>query len=153
MKTLHNHSNTSNNVCIRHVVCHPFQNSAHTRHSSFVGTTKLLQMIQGIDTIYITRSIKGTAIDILEAHANIPSIDLLFCEAQFQAAMRISALPQHHPLHMIAHKVSTHFIKSHRSPLHYLFFTTGIKPPLCRNYHLYQMPSLLSPNNVHHHQL
>lgn len=29
---------------------------------------------------------------------------------------------------MIAHKVSTHFIKSHRSPLHYLFFTTGIKP-------------------------
>lgn len=42
--------------------------------------------------------------------------------------MHICALPPCHPLYEVACHAAWRFIKSHRSPLHYLFFTTGLKP-------------------------
>ena len=68
------------------------------------------------------------AFDALKIHANLPPVDLLFRISQFHAASRIVALPSCHPLYPIAQRAAVCFMKSHHSPLHYLFFTTGIKP-------------------------
>ena len=85
-------------------------------------------MIQGTTTRFITGGIRGTAFDILEIHANIPPIDLLIRKIQAKAASHICALTPNHPLHSLTCRTSSHFVHSHKSPLHYLFFTTGFKP-------------------------
>ena len=64
----------------------------------------------------------------MEAHADLPPIDLLLRKIQFRAASRICALPPRHPLYPIAYHTAARFIKSHCSPLHYIFFITGLKP-------------------------
>ena len=106
----------------------PFKEANAQKFSGAIGDTKLLQTIQGTATRYITGGIRGTAYDVLEAHANIPPIDILFRKAQFRAASRICSLPPHHPLYPIARKAASRFVKKHRSPLHLLFFLTGLKP-------------------------
>lgn len=61
-----------------------------------------LQSIQDTAVRYITGGIRGTAYDILEAHANLLPIDLLFRKMQFRATTHICTLPQHHPLYEVA---------------------------------------------------
>ena len=106
----------------------PFKTMHSQKYSGSVGITKQLQKVQGTATRYITGALRGTTFDIMDAHVNIPPIDLLVCKAQFWAASRISTLPQHHPLHSIAHRAASRLVWLHRSPLHYLFFITGINP-------------------------
>ena len=125
-------------------MCPTYGISRHSKpHSQkscgLVSDTKSLQSIQGTAARYITGGIRGTAYDILEAHADLPPVDLLFCKVQFRAASRICVLPSRHPLHSIACRTVARFVNSHRSPLHYLFFTTGLNPknteiidPVCR---------------------
>ena len=103
----------------------------HARKSAgSARTTKLLHLIQGAATRHITGGLRGMAFNTLEVHANLPPVDLLFQKSQFWATSRITALPACHPLFPIAQMAAACFMKSHRSPLHYLFFTTGIKPQL-----------------------
>ena len=64
----------------------------------------------------------------MEAHPDLPPIDLLLRKIQFRAASRICTLPPRHPLYPIACHTAARFIKSHCSPLHYIFFITGLKP-------------------------
>ncbi|KZP26428.1 hypothetical protein FIBSPDRAFT_732299, partial [Athelia psychrophila] len=45
-----------------------------------------------------------------------------------RATARICTLPQTHPLHSIARRAASKCVKSHRSPLHYLFHLTGLRP-------------------------
>ena len=106
----------------------PYKTAHSQKHSGSVKETKELQLIQGTMTRFITGGIRGTAFNILEIHTNIPPIDLLIRKIQAKAALHICALPPNHPLHSLACRTSTHFICSHKSPLHYLFFTTGFKP-------------------------
>ena len=92
-----------------------------------VKETQLLRSIQGIATRYITGGIKGTTFNTLKAHMNLPPIDLAFRITQFCAASRISMLPPSHPLYPLACRTALWLIRSHCSPLHCLFFITGIK--------------------------
>ena len=105
-----------------------------------VSDTKSLQSTQGTAARYIIGGIHGTAYDMLEAHADLPPANLLFCKVQFRAASRICTLLSRHPLHPIAHCTAARFIWSHRSPLYYLFLTTGLNPkstetldPVCQH--------------------
>ena len=68
----------------------------------------------------------------MDTHAFIPPVDLLFCRAQFCAATRICALLKHHPLYLLVCKAASRLIRSHRSPLHYLFHLAGVKPQLVK---------------------
>ena len=106
----------------------PFKISNAQKTSGAVGDTRLLQMIQGTAARYITGGTRGTAYNALKAHANIPPVDILFRKTQFRAVSRICALPHHHPLYPLAHKAAARFVKTHCLPLHFLFFTTGLKP-------------------------
>lgn len=64
---------------------------------------------------------------MLEIHANILPVDLQFCKVQFRAASRICTLPKFHPLHSISRRTARHFVNSHKSTLHYLFYITRLK--------------------------
>ena len=75
---------------------------------------------------------RGTTFDTMDAHTFIPPVDLLFRRAQFRAATRICALLKHHPLYPLACKAASRLIRSHQSPLHYLFHLAGVKPQLIK---------------------
>ena len=86
--------------------------------------TRKLSSIQRKVAKVITGSLATTAGDTLEAHSNLLPIDLLFNKILYRNATRITSLPNTHPLHPLARKAAKHFVKKHRSPLYYLFFTT-----------------------------
>ena len=79
----------------------PFKTAHSPKSYRSVKDTQLLCLIQGMATRYITGGIRDTAFDVLEAHANIPPIDLTFRIAQFHTASRISAIPLLHPLYPV----------------------------------------------------
>ena len=90
--------------------------------------------------------LRGTVFDVLEAHANILPINLLFCRTQLNAAMQMCTLPSNHPVFPLAQQAASCFINRHKSPLHYLFHltqltpaTTECTPPSCR--HPYYIPA------------
>ena len=105
----------------------PFKWAHSQKSSGSVADTESLQSIQGTAVRYITGGIRGTAYEVLEAHTNLPPIDLLFRKIQFRATIRICALPPHHPLYEVTCWAARHFVNTHRSPLHYSLFTTGLK--------------------------
>ena len=71
----------------------------HKRNSlGSVSVTKILHSVQGQVAQFITGGLKGTAYDILEAHAYIPPVDLLLRKTQMSAATHICMLPTSHPL-------------------------------------------------------
>ena len=72
---------------------------AHSKNSQgSIAITKKLHAIQGHATRFIMGGLKGTAFDVLEAHANTLLIDLLFHKTQLNTATCICALPNNHPL-------------------------------------------------------
>src|SRR6202042_842351 len=76
----------------------------------------------------ITGGLSTTAGDILDIHAYILPINLLFCKLLFRAALRICSLPSTHPLHPLVHSVARRKIKRHLSPTHPLIYFACIKP-------------------------
>jgi len=59
--------------------------------------------------------------NILDVHANLLPIDLLFNKVLFRATVRIASLPSTHPLHKPARKAAKRYVRKHCSPLHNLF--------------------------------
>ena len=80
----------------------------------------------------ITGALSTTAGDMLEAHANLLPIDLLFRKVTFHAAAQIASLPPAHPLSSPAHKASKRFVQHYRSPLHNLFGLLNIDPHIVK---------------------
>ena len=93
-----------------------------------VAITNKLKSMQCKVAIAITGALSSTAGDILDAHANILPIDLLFHKVLFRATVRILSLPASHPLHAAVRKANRHQVKRHRSPLHNLLFLSKLKP-------------------------
>ena len=93
-----------------------------------VTVMKLLCSIQGKATHFITGALNDTTFNILEVHAHILPIDLLFRKTQMNAVTCICALPTSHPLAPLAHRAASQFVNRHRSPLHYLFHQTQCNP-------------------------
>ncbi|KNZ71525.1 hypothetical protein J132_09187 [Termitomyces sp. J132] len=76
----------------------------------------------------VTGALSTTAADVLEVHANLLLIDLLFYKILTWAAVQAGLLPTTHPVSSIAQKASKCQVKWHCSPLHNLFSHTGIDP-------------------------
>lgn len=102
----------------------PFKQSGHKNLTGSVAPTKAFSSFQRRVAQYITGGINGTAGDVMEVHANILPVDLLFRKVQFRAASRVCTLPPSHPLYTISRRTANRFVKRHQSPLHYLFYTT-----------------------------
>lgn len=76
---------------------HKPESSSKTRGS--VAITNKLRSAQRKVAKTIMGGLSTTAGDILDVHAYILPIDLLFCKLLFRAALRICSLPSTHPLH------------------------------------------------------
>ncbi|KNZ72746.1 hypothetical protein J132_01950 [Termitomyces sp. J132] len=75
-------------------------------------------------------ALSTTAGDVLDAHANLLPIDLLFCKVLVRAAVCLSSLPPSHPLFKPVHSAARHCVCHHCSPLHSIFSFTDINPSL-----------------------
>jgi ribonuclease HI len=93
-----------------------------------VAITKKLTTVQRRVAKLITGSLNTAASDVLDVHANLLPIDLLFDKILFRSATRIASLQPPHPLFALARKAAKRYVKKHRSPLHNLFHTTGVDP-------------------------
>ena len=78
--------------------------------------------------LFIMGGLRGTAFNVLEAHAYKPPVDLLVCKTQTHATTCICTLPTNHPLSTIARHAAKRFVNRHHSPLHYLFHQTQLNP-------------------------
>ena len=108
----------------------PLEVSHSSNSCSLVGAMKLLHSIQGQATRFITGGMGGTTFDIFEVHTNTLPVNLLFHKVQINAATCICTLSKNHPLTPITQCASRHLVNRHRTPLHYLFYTTQLKPKL-----------------------
>jgi ribonuclease HI len=93
-----------------------------------VALAKKLTSTQRLAARIITGGLKTTAGDVLEAHANLLPIDLLFKKVLFRSTTRLASLPDSHPLFKPIRKAAGRYVKKHRSPLHNLFHHTGVTP-------------------------
>ena len=100
---------------------------AHKTKGSMSITNKL-QSVQCKVAISIMGGLSTTAGDILDTHAYILPVDLLFCKLLFWAALRLCSLPTAHPLCPLVKSAARRKVKHHRSPIHHLINFAGLNP-------------------------
>ena len=100
--------------------------SKNTRGS--VKVTNKLRSIQRKITKTITGGLSTMAGDILNAHAYVLPIDLLFNKLLYRAALRLCTLPKSHPLQPLVRKVARQKVKRHLSPIHNLIQLAQVNP-------------------------
>jgi ribonuclease HI len=93
-----------------------------------VAITNKFRSIQRKVAKAITGGLSSTAGDILDVHAYILPIDLLFCKLLFRASLWLCTLPQSHPLHPLVRSVTHRNVKCHLSPIHHLIHFAHINP-------------------------
>jgi ribonuclease HI len=93
-----------------------------------VALVKKLSAVQRQATRLITGSLRTAAGDVLESHANLLPIELLFKKILFRSATRLASLPPTHPLFQPIRNAAKRYVKKHRSPLHNLFHLTKVTP-------------------------
>ena len=101
------------------------------RSRGSIGTARKLTTVQCMATAAVMRALRTSASDIMEVHANLMPIELLLNKVCHQAALRLAALPESHPLYKPVRQSAQHFIRRHRSPLHHLFHAFGMRPSDC----------------------
>ena len=74
----------------------------------------------------ITGALRTTPTDLLDLHAGLWPLHLMFQQVCHQATQRIASLPKSHPLHAVYWTRVKRYIKMHRSPLHELAALYGI---------------------------
>ncbi|KAF5374596.1 hypothetical protein D9615_008913 [Tricholomella constricta] len=93
-----------------------------------IAVTRKLIPVQRRAAKLVTGSLSTTAGDVLDVHTNLLPVDLLYHKILQRAAVRLASLPDSHPLHGPVRNAAQRYVKRHRSPLHNLFFTTGVDP-------------------------
>ena len=76
----------------------------------------------------ITGGLSTTAGNVMDTHAYILPIDLLFCKLLFHAAVHLCSLPSAHPLSCCVRSTAQCKVKRHLSPIHHLINFTGLNP-------------------------
>jgi ribonuclease HI len=105
-----------------------FKTAGAGKTKGSVAITNKLRSTQRKVAKTVTGALSSTTGDILDVHANLFPIDLLFRKILFRAAIRICSLPQSHPLYAAIRKAARHSVMRHRSPLHNLLHLTNISP-------------------------
>ena len=99
-----------------------------TKATGSVGATKRLASIQCIAVTAISGALRSTATDVMEAHTNLPPVELLMHRVCHRAAIRLATLLVSHLLYKPVHICARRCTKWHLSPIHLLLCTYNIKP-------------------------
>ena len=105
---------------------HKPESAAKSRGS--VAITNKLRSVQRKVAKSITGGLSTTASDIMDVHAYILPVDLLFCKLLFYATLRLCSLPTGHPLHPCIHSAARRKVKRHPLLLYHLINFAGINP-------------------------
>jgi len=100
----------------------------HTLQRGSMGIAKKITTIQRIAALTITGAMRSTATDLLEVHTNLLPVTLLLQNTCHRAIVRLTALPESHPLHPHVRRAARRFVSSHRSSLHRLTHHFAINP-------------------------
>ena len=93
-----------------------------------VGATKRLASIQHMAITTISGMLHTTAMDVMEAHANVMPIELLMHKVCHRAAIRLVTLLLSHLLHKLVQICVCWRVKCHLSPIHMLLQAYNIDP-------------------------
>ena len=93
-----------------------------------VSITNKLKTAQQKVAVAVTGRLRTMAGDILDVHAYILPIDLLFSKLLYRATLWLCSLPKSHPLHDQLHLCSTKRAKRHLSPIRHLLHFADIDP-------------------------
>ena len=91
-----------------------------------VAITNMLCSVQHKVAKSVTGSLNTMVGDIMDVHAYILPVDLLFCKLLFCAMLHLYSLPIDHPLHPCIHTAACRKVKHHPSPLHHLINFAGL---------------------------
>ena len=105
-----------------------YPNEASKKCLGSVKFTGRLISAQPRATIIILGAMQTTAGDVLNVHAFLPPPHILFLKTLIHSATQLVSPPGDHPLHKPALHALKRPVRQHRSPLHLLFITTGLKP-------------------------
>ena len=100
----------------------PMYNKATNKpiHGS-IGIMKRIAQMQCTAALAITRAMRSSPGDSLEIHANLYPVPLLVQRMLYNALIRMSTLPPHHPLNPIITCITTHgTVKHHKTAIHNL---------------------------------
>jgi ribonuclease HI len=99
------------------------------RNVGNVGFLRQMGKVHRLACLLITGGLRATATDVLEVHANLPPLHLQLNRICHNAALRLCALPNSHPIYPVVSKASRfRSIRRHRSPLHNLMQTWNLVP-------------------------
>jgi hypothetical protein len=101
---------------------YPHKPEGASKMKGSVTITNKLRSIQCKVAITIMSSLSSTAGDILNFHAFILPIKLLFCKLLLRAVLQLCALPSKHLLHLLLLSVARCKVKCHLSLLNHLCF-------------------------------
>src|SRR6201996_4465871 len=95
------------------------------------GSTTIIRKISRVQrqaAIQITGAMKTTSTVVLDAHANLPPFPLLVEDICLREAVRMTTLPEHHPVYKPLLNASRRYVTSNRSPLHELTHHFNLSP-------------------------
>ena len=98
------------------------------RKRGSIAVTNKLTSTQRKVTKTIVGSLSTAASDVLDVHAQLLPVDLLFHEILFKAALWLSTLPHMHLPHSVVRHTAHHQVKHYCSLIHNLLYTTGVNP-------------------------
>jgi len=76
-----------------------YRDGSDTLQRGSIGVAKKLTSVQRIAALAITGALRSTATDLIETHANLLPITLLLQNTCHRAIIRLTALPNPHPLY------------------------------------------------------
>ena len=92
------------------------------------GIARKIGSTQQTAALAITGTMRTTPTDSLNVHANLLSTHLMFQQVLFQSALRLSSLPDAHPLKPHIKRIEKKDVKRHHSALHKFIHTLGVHP-------------------------
>ena len=95
----------------------PYKPVGATKNTGSVGILRSLQKIQCTVTLVITGSLCTTPTDLLDAYAEVLSMDLALSKVCYKATVRMLTLPATHPLHQMIKKARYTTPRKHLSPI------------------------------------
>ena len=92
------------------------------------GTARKISSIQRTVALAIMGAMRTSPTDSLNVHANLLPAHLMFQQVLFRSALRLSSLPDAHPLKPHIRRIEKKDVKRHHSALHKLIHTLGVHP-------------------------
>ena len=109
-----------------------------------IGTIKKIATTQRQAALTILGALRTSPLDSLEVHAFLPPTHLLIQDILYRSMLRMSRLPQTHPLQPKIKWIKKHNVRRHKSALHHMLHSFDFDPAKIEKY----TPYPLHPTDV-----